>query len=59
MRVLASGSIFFESGTVDLLGNFWFPGHFEKKSKSQILVEKKVFFSDRKPAQKHKRLYQN
>ena len=59
MRVLASGSIFFESGTVDLLGNFWFPGHFEKKSKSRIFVEKKVFFSDRKPAQKHKRLYQN
>ena len=44
MRVLASGSIFSESGTVDLLGNFWFPGHFEKKSKSRISVEKKFFF---------------
>ena len=56
MRVLASGSIFFESGTVDLLGNCWFPGHFEKKWKSQIWVD---FFFDRKLAQKHKRLYQN
>ena len=41
MRVLASGGIFFESGTVDLPGNFWFPGHFEKK----FLVEKKFFLT--------------
>ena len=43
MRVLASGSIFFESGTVDLLGIFWFPGHFELFRKIQILDEKKFF----------------
>ena len=38
MRVLASGSIFFESGRVDLLGKFWFPGHFENK------IQKNSFF---------------
>ena len=54
MRVLASGSIFFESGRDDLLGILKFPGHFENK----ILVEKKKK-SDRKPAQKDKRLYPN
>ena len=45
MRVLASGSIFSESGTVDLLGNFWFPSHLKKSQKVKFWSKKKVFFS--------------